>query len=194
MKDDLARTTISISIFGESAVGKTCICLAFLGIDLPDTHIATIGIDKKISLIKTEEGDVLKLKLWDTAGQERFKSVSIRNLRFSQAAIVVFDLTEKESFKRVIFWLKQIRDYSDIMPIVLFGNKSDLVEKRVVSRQEIDEFCKKENIIYFETSAKNKTGINEGFTKVASMAYKIYGNVESNGLKLKKIKKRKSKC
>ena len=74
------------------------------------------------------------------------------------------------------------------------GNKSDLVEKRVVSRQEIDEFCKKENIIYFETSAKNKTGINEGFTKVASMAYKIYGNVESNGLKLKKIKKRKSKC
>ena len=194
MKDDLARTTISISIFGESAVGKTCICLAFLGTDLPDTHIATIGIDKKISLIKTEEGDVLKLKLWDTAGQERFKSVSIRNLRFSQAAIVVFDLTEKESFKRVIFWLKQIRDYSDIMPIVLFGNKSDLVEKRVVSRQEIDEFCKKENIIYFETSAKNKTGINEGFTKVASMAYKIYGNVESTGLKLKKIKKKKSKC
>ena len=62
MKDDLARTTISISIFGVSAVGKTCICLAFLGTDLPDTHIATIGIDKKISLIKTEEGDVLKLK------------------------------------------------------------------------------------------------------------------------------------
>ena len=195
MQDEVRRTAISISIFGETAVGKTCICSTFLGLEFRGEHLTTVGIEKMSSSIKTEDGDELKLKLWDTAGQERFKSVSVKNLRYSQAAIVVFDLTEKESFDKVTDWLKEIRDFSDKMPVGLFGNKSDLADKRVVQQEDIDELCKQENLVYFETSAKNNTGIKEGFSKVASMAFKIFGKVENKGQKLNtKKKKQKSKC
>ena len=195
MQDEVKRTAISISIFGETAVGKTCICSTFLGLEFRGEHLTTVGIEKMSSSIKTEDGDELKLKLWDTAGQERFKSVSVKNLRYSQAAIVVFDLTDKESFDKVTDWLKEIRDFSDKMPVGLFGNKSDLADKRKVPQEDIDELCKQENLVYFETSAKNNTGIKEGFSKVASMAFKIFGKVENKGQKLNtKKKKQKSKC
>ena len=194
MKDDLKRTFISVSIFGEQAVGKTCICSRFLGLEFSEAHLATIGIDRRSSVIKTEEGEELKLKLWDTAGQERFRSVSVRNIRFSQGAVVVFDLTNKDTFGKVTDWLRQIRDFSDKMPIALFGNKSDLVDEREVTQEEIDKLCKEKNLIYFETSAKDNKGITEGFTKIASIAFKIFGHIEENGQKLKPIKKRKSKC
>ena len=195
MQDDVKRTAISISIFGETAVGKTCICSTFLGLEFRGEHLTTVGIEKMSSSIKTEDGVELKLKLWDTAGQERFKSVSVKNLRYSQAAIVVFDLTEKESFEKVPDWLKEIREFSDKMPVGLFGNKSDLVDKRVVTQEEINDLCKEENLVYFETSAKNNTGIKEGFSKVATMAFKIFGKVENKGQKLNtKKKKQKSKC
>ena len=156
MKDDVKRTAISISIFGETAVGKTCICSTFLGLEFREEHLTTVGIEKMSSSITTADGEDLKLKLWDTAGQERFKSVSVKNLRYSQAAVVVFDLTVKDSFLKVTDWLKQIREFSDKLPIALFGNKSDLIDKREVTKEEINELCEKENLIYFETSAKKK--------------------------------------
>ena len=195
MQEDVKRTAISISIFGESSVGKTCICSTFLGLEFREEHLSTVGIEKMTSSIKTEDGVELKLKLWDTAGQERFKSVSVKNLRYSQAAVVVFDLTDKESFDKVTDWLKEIRDFSTIMPIGLFGNKSDIVGERKVTKEEIDELVKTEGLVYFETSAKNNTGIKEGFAKIASMAFKTFGKVTNKGQKLNtKKKKNKSKC
>ena len=195
MQDDVKRTAISISIFGETAVGKTCICSTFLGLEFKEEHLTTVGIEKMTKSITTETGEELKLKLWDTAGQERFKSISIKNLRYSQAAVVVFDLTNKESFDKVTDWLKEIREYSAKMPIGLFGNKSDLVNERKVTQEEIDEFCKKEEIVYYETSAKKKTGISEGFEKVAILAYETFGKEPSKGQKLnQKKRKKKSIC
>ena len=194
MKDDVKRTAVSISIFGETAVGKTCICSTFLGLEFREEHLTTVGIEKMSSSITTADGEDLKLKLWATAGQERFKSVSVKNLRYSQAAVVVFDLTVKDSFLKVTDWLKQIREFSDKLPIALFGNKSDLFDKREVTQEEINELCEKENLIYFETSAKKNTGIKEGFSKVASMAYKMFGKVQGKGQKLVIKKKKKNKC
>ena len=195
MQEDVKRTAISISIFGETAVGKTCICSTFLNLEFREEHLTTVGIEKMSSSIKTETGEELKLKLWDTAGQERFKSVSVKNLRYSQAAVVVFDLTDQESFDKVTEWLKEIRDYSPKMPIGLFGNKSDLEDRRVVKQEDIDDLCKREDLQYFETSALKNTGIKEGFSKIASMAYKTFGTVQGKGQKLNNKKKtKKSKC
>ena len=194
MKDDVKRTAVSISIFGETAVGKTCICSTFLGLEFREEHLTTVGIEKMSSSITTADGEELKLKLWDTAGQERFKSVSVKNLRYSQAAVVVFDLTVKDSFLKVTEWLKQIREFSDKLPIALFGNKSDLIDQRQVTEEEINELCEKENLIYFETSAKKNTGIKDGFSKIASMAFKMFGKVQGKGQKLVIKKKKKGKC
>ncbi len=191
--EDIKRTALSISIFGESNVGKTCICGTFLGLDFLDEHLSTIGIEKLSSVIELDTGEKLKIKLWDTAGQERFRNISVATLKNSQASVVVFDLTNKNSFLLVKDWLKEIRDYSTKIPICLFGNKSDL-NNREVTNEEIEEFCENESLTYFETSAKENKGIKEGFTKLANVAYNLLKNEEiKKGEKLKKPEDNKNK-
>jgi small GTP-binding protein len=192
MKNEMKRTAISIVILGEQAVGKTMICSRFLGLEFRNEHLTTVGIEKMSKTIKIDTGEEIKLKLWDTAGQERFKSISLKNVRYSQAAVVVFDLTSKDSFEKVTEWLKQIRDNEPNMPISLFGNKSDLKEQRAVEQSDINTLCQNEKLEYFETSAKDNTGISEGFAKVASLGFKIFGN-KTGGQKLV-VKKKKKKC
>ena len=198
MTDVIKRTAISITLLGESTVGKTCINNVFLGIEFLEEHLTTVGLEKMNAVITIESGEKIKLKIWDTAGQERFRSISSNSLKSSQGAIVVFDLTNRETFEKVTDWLKQIREYSTKIVIGLFGNKSDL-EGREVSQEEIDKLCQNEDLIYFETSAKNNTGIQEGFNKVASLAYKVYEKEDiKKGEQLKKEehnkKKKKKQC
>ena len=194
MKNEMKRTAISIVILGEKAVGKTMICSRFLGLEFRNEHLTTVGIEKMTKTIKTEEGEEIKLKLWDTAGQERFRAISLKNVHYSQAAVVVFDLTDKESFEKVSDWLKDIRENEPSIPISLFGNKSDLKEKRVVEQNDIDTLCENETLEYFETSAKDNTGITEGFTKVAKLGYKAYGDELAKGHKISVKKNKKKKC
>ena len=197
MNEDIKRTAISISLFGESNVGKTCICGVFLNLEFQSEHLSTVGIEKMNSIIEIETGETIKLKLWDTAGQERFHSISLNSLKNSQAAIVVFDLTNRESFEKVPEWVSQIRDFSKKCPIGLFGNKSD-IKNDEISQEEIENLCQNENLIYFETSAKNNTGIKEGFVKIATLAYEIVQKEDvQKGETLKKekaIKKKKTFC
>jgi small GTP-binding protein len=198
MTDVIKRTAISITLLGESTVGKTCINNVFLGIEFLEEHLTTVGLEKMNAVITIESGEKIKLKIWDTAGQERFRSISSNSLKSSQGAIVVFDLTNRETFEKVTDWLKQIREYSTKIVIGLFGNKSDL-EGREVSQEEIDKLCQNEDLIYFETSAKNNTGIQEGFNKVASLAYKVFEKEDiKKGEQLKKEehnkKKKKKQC
>ena len=186
MAEEIKRTAISISLFGESNVGKTCICGAFLGLEFLDEHLSTVGIEKMSSVIELESGENIKIKLWDTAGEERFRCISVNTLKSSQAAVVVFDLTNTESFERVTDWLKEIREFSSKFPVALFGNKSDLQENRKITQEQIDQLCQQEELIYYETSAKNNTGIKEGLTKIASIAFKAYEDEDiKKGEKLK---------
>ena len=183
---------ISISLYGESDVGKTCICYSFLGLEFLDEHLSTVGIEKNNAEI--ESGETIKLKIWDTAGQERFRSISFNSLRKSNGCIVVFDLTEKSSFEKVTEWLKKIRENMPKIPIALFGNKNDLPNRKV-TQEEIDELCKRENLIYFETSAKENKGIKEGFIKISTLACENLGKEDSveRGQNLKKDNKNKKK-
>jgi len=193
MKNVMKRTAISIVILGEKAVGKTMICSRFLGLEFRNEHLTTVGIEKMSKTIKIDTGEEIKLKLWDTAGQERFRSISLKNVHYSQAAVVVFDLTDKESFEKVTDWLKDIRDNEPSLPISLFGNKSDLKEKRVVDQNDIDTLCENEALEYFETSAKDNKGITEGFAKVASLGYKTFGDTMARGHKINVKKNQKKK-
>ena len=175
----MKRSVLSISIFGETAVGKTCICSVFSGSPFKEAHVTTIGVDKVIAEVELKSGEKIKLKLWDTAGQERFNSVGVTSLKHTQGAVVVFDLTAPKTFDKVIYWIEQIKDFTNKLPIALFGNKSDLTERRKVKQENIDKFCKKHNLPYFETSAKDNTGIKEGFTEIANLAYDIFSEEDS---------------
>ena len=112
----------------------------------------------------------IKLQLLYTAGTEKFRSITTGYYRGADAAFVVFDLSSKSSFKNLNEWIESYYKYSnpDVEKnVVLIGNKSDLVDKRVVTEEEIVKFIKDNNINYFETSAKDGKNIDECFNFIA---------------------------
>ena len=186
------RKVIRIAILGDSTVGKTSIIKAFFNIEFSDIMMQSVGKDKFDTQMKMKDGNDMKLIIWDTAGQERFHSISLSTIKSSQGIIVAFDITNRPTFENVVNWLKEIRDNSNAIPIVLFGNKSDLEDKRTVTTQEAENFSKKNDIIYFETSAKENKNIQEGFKELAELAYQKSGR--NIGMQLKKNgKKQKNK-
>ena len=178
---DIARTCIKISLLGDQAVGKTCICSTFFGLEFMENTLCSIGIEKSETKMKLENGKEIKVKIWDTAGQERFKSISLSTIKNSQGVLVVFDVTSKESFDHVTQWLKKIRDQKEKIAIVLMGNKFDL-PNRAVTKEAAEEFAQKNKLPYFESSAKLNQNIKEAFAKVVNEAYKISSNTEGKDL------------
>ena len=121
---------------------------------------------------KLKDGNIIKLVLWDTAGQERFRSLALNSLRAVRGIVLVFDVTVRSTFENVSKWLKEIDDNLNRPQMVLFGNKIDLEEEqRQIKKEEAEQFAQENNLIYFETSAKTKQGIVEGFDYLINKAY-----------------------
>ena len=188
---DLKREVIKISILGNQAVGKTSIRSVYLGMGFINDTLATVGYNKVETKFKLNRGKEIKIVIWDTAGQERFHSMALNSLKNSQGLILVYDVTNRQSFIDLQNWLKDVKNATDKVSIILFGNKCEL-ENRAVTKEEAEQFAKKNNIPYIETSAKLKINIDEGVSKVVNDAYIKYG--ETTGLALKRKKKKKKGC
>ena len=157
------RKNVRISILGDSAVGKTCIINRYINNEYPPDFLITIGIDKFEKKIELNNGNEIKVILWDTAGSERFRAASLKTISYTDGCIVVFDVTSKESFENISRWIDSIKDIHSDFIIVLFGNKVDCDESEwEVTNEEINEFIQEKKLIYFEVSAKNNIGIDEG--------------------------------
>ena len=198
-ENNLQRKVMRLSIIGDSQTGKSSILNVYLGNDFTYDILSNIGIDKQSVEKQMKDGNKIKIIFWDTAGQERFHSLSSGTIKNSQGIIICFALNDKQSFENVILWLEDVRNVSEKIPIVLFGNKCDLVDERKVTKEEIERFIKKNDLVYFETSAKEKINLEEGFQKIFEDAYATV--VEQNAkfeIKRKKEeeenKKRKKKC
>lgn len=158
-------------LIGDSGVGKSCLLLRFADDMYTDTYISTIGVDFKIRTIPLD-GKVVKLQIWDTAGQERFRTITSSYYRGANGIIVVYDVTDRESFANVKQWLHEIDRYaSGSVHKLLVGNKIDLEKKRVVSTQEGKEFADSIGIEFIETSAKmadkEANNVEETFTLIS---------------------------
>ena len=188
---DLKREVIKISILGNQAVGKTSIRSVYLGMGFINDTLATVGYNKVETKFKLNSGKEIKIVIWDTAGQERFHSMALNSLKNSQGLILVYDVTNRQSFIDLQNWLKDVKNATDKVSIILFGNKCEL-ENRAVTKEEAEQFAKKNNIPYIETSAKLKINIDEGVSKVVNDDYIKYG--EASGLALKRKKKKKKNC
>ena len=142
-------------IVGESSVGKSCLLLQFIDNRFKDSHDLTIGVDFGSKTIKLNDGTNVKVQIWDTAGQESFRSITRSYYRGSICALLVYDITRRQTFDNLVRWLNDMRDnaYSKMI-ILLVGNKSDLKFEREVSTEEGQEFADKHNLIFYETSAK----------------------------------------
>ena len=168
-KKKVSLKAIKIGLLGDSQVGKTAICRAFLKNDFDPDILSTIGNIKMETKYQLKNGETIKLILWDSAGQERFRSVAMSTLKAVKGIILVFDMTLEESFKSVSTWIKQIDENLNNPYLILFGNKIDIDKSEwKVNQEEIKKFVEEKKMPYFETSAKDNQGIKEGFDYFSS--------------------------
>lgn len=157
-----------VIVVGAGKVGKTSLTIRFAEDRFRESYLPTLGVDFMTKNLTVNEAKV-KLQLWDTGGQEFV--MSLLPFYFSGAAggVLVYDITNRNSFNSLDYWLKQIRQNAGEVPVVLAGNKVDIADKRKVSTEEAQAFAADKNLLYLETSAK--TGISvpdlfEGIVKV----------------------------
>ncbi|MHA2289612.1 MAG: Rab family GTPase, partial [Promethearchaeota archaeon] len=160
-------------VVGDGGVGKTALTLRFSKGFFTEDYKMTIGVDFHVKTISidTSEGVIkCKLQLWDTGGQERFSSIRPMYYRGSLGTVLVFDLTNSASFEHLPQWIEEVRaNIKAEIPVLLVGNKSDLIDQRAVSVEEISRFTNDFNLYYMETSAKTGDGVGDCFYILACL-------------------------
>lgn len=157
---------VKLLLVGESGVGKSCILNRYIDDFFEQSFIATIGIDFKIKTIKIGS-KYIKLQIWDTAGQERFRTITSAYYRGAMGALLVYDVTNQQSFDQINNWIKEIDQHAQYANYVLIGNKTDKNNRVITSDQGL-ELANRHNISFYETSAKNNTNIEDVFNDLTS--------------------------
>ncbi|XP_065645198.1 ras-related protein Rab6 isoform X2 [Hydra vulgaris] len=153
---------------GEQSVGKTSLITRFMYDSFDSTYQATIGIDFLSKTMYLEDRTV-RLQIWDTAGQERFRSLIPSYIRDSSAAIVVYDITNTNSFAQVDKWIEDVRaERGDDVVIMLVGNKTDLTDKRRISMEQGEKKAKELGVIFIESSAKTAHNVKQLFRRISA--------------------------
>lgn len=177
-------------IIGDTGVGKSCLLLQFTDHRFVPQHDLTIGVEFGARFVMVD-GKQMKLQIWDTAGQESFRSITRSYYRGAAGALLVYDITRRETFNHLTTWLEDARQHSNQnTTIMLIGNKCDLEAKRAVSREEGEAFASEHGLFFAETSAKTAANVEEAFVDTARNIYdKIQTGVfdvsnEANGIKI----------
>jgi len=152
-----------ICLIGNICVGKTSLLARYADNYFKESYANTIGVDFRVITLKYKD-IIAKVHIWDTAGNERFKSITINYYRSSHGFIYVYDITSKESFENLDMWINLTNENCGTNAInFLVGNKSDLEKEREVTKEEGEEFAKKYDLIFIETSAKNNDNVGKLF-------------------------------
>ena len=163
-----------IILLGDIAVGKTSILSRFCTNTYSSDYKCSIGVEFKVKSLNVDQSTIAVLKIWDTCGDERFRAVTRQYYKESKGVILVFDLTNKESFKKLDFWIEDVRVNSpEEASIVLVGNKSDLVDQRKITQKEIADFANKKKLDFLEVSAKTGSNISLLFENLSTKLIKI---------------------
>ena len=167
-------------LIGNSGVGKSCILQRYMKHTFQETYKCTIGVDFLMKSLIIN-GKTVKLQLWDTAGQEKYKSMVSSYYRGANVALIIFDLTNHISFDALPSWIENYyKNGPEQKNIILIGNKKDLEVERQVTQEEAETFAETNNMIYFETSAKDGENIDYVFNYAAEKLLEFYsGNNEA---------------
>jgi len=160
---------LKVVLLGQTCVGKSSLVLRFVQDKFFPNTEGTIGaafLTKTLSL--EDKTTSIKFEIWDTAGQERYHSLAPMYYRGAQAAIVVYDITSRDSFDKAKTWVTELRSKSTPeQMIVLVGNKSDLSAERMVETSQAQSYANENGLIQLETSAKSGTGVYSAFEIIA---------------------------
>ncbi|KAF0987394.1 hypothetical protein HZS_2521, partial [Henneguya salminicola] len=156
-------------LLGDSAVGKSSLVLRFVKDQFSEYQESTIGAAFLAQTVVLEDS-VVRFEIWDTAGQERYHSLAPMYYRGSHAALVVYDITNMESFTRAKNWISELqRQAPPNIVICLVGNKLDLQSKREVATELSEAFATENHLLFCETSAKTATGVQKLFATVVDI-------------------------
>ena len=187
-------------IVGDSSVGKSCFMLRFTDNRFNSDHDITIGVEFGSKFIKIGKY-VIKVQIWDTAGQESFRSIARSYYRGAIGVIIMYDISNKDSFLNIYRWLCEIKEQTDHeICILLVGNKIDLNENRLVKFEEAREFAVNNDLIFIEASALTGINVEDSFTMLtASILKKIEeGKIDiakgHTGIRVGEPIKKKSCC
>ena len=187
---------IKVITLGNSSVGKTSFLMKYIDNSFTLTYTTTLGVDFKQKKIKLKDGRDVRLRIFDTAGQERFKAVSVSFIKKADGVILMYDISDLESFEAVENWIKSIREIGkDKLPIILVGNKCDLSDdKRKVSLKEGQDKASEFNIPFYETSCKEGINIKEVFEKLIDDIIEKGSKNINREYKILNKGKKKEKC
>ncbi|KAF1863596.1 hypothetical protein Lal_00030662 [Lupinus albus] len=155
-----------VVVIGDSAVGKTQILSRFAKNEFCFDSKSTIGVEFQTKTV-TINGKVIKAQIWDTAGQERYRAVTSAYYRGALGAMLVYDITKRQSFDHVVRWVEELRAHADSsIVIMLVGNKGDLVDQRLVPAEDAVEFAEEQGLFFSETSALSGDNVENAFLKL----------------------------
>ena len=165
-----------IVLIGDSFVGKTNIMSKYLMNEFHEDSKATVGVEfgaKKFDI----EGKSVKAQIWDTAGQERYKSITTTYYKGAKGALVVYDITRKETFDSVDRWISEVLNSGDKnMTMLLIGNKCDLDNQRQVTKEQGEEKAKAFKVAFLETSASSGENLDVAFEMIMKEVYRKWKN------------------
>ncbi|CAO3618944.1 unnamed protein product [Mucor hiemalis] len=161
--------TLKLLLIGNSNVGKSSLLLRFTDDTfLPQEEVsATIGVDFKVSMMEVN-CKMYKLTIWDTAGQERFRTLTSSYYRGAQGVILVYDVSNRDTFDALNTWWNEVNTYCSSPDVVkmIVGNKVDKESSRVVTYEEGANFARKLSTLFVECSAKTKVGVKQAFEEL----------------------------
>ena len=177
MSDDCVYKVL---LLGDSTVGKTCFLLRYCDKTFQEAHLSTIGLDYRLKSMTLQSGKNIKLQIWDTAGQDRFRAITKNYYKGANGIILIYDVTNRQSYENVKNWITQIREEANPNVVIyLAGNKVDVSEEeKVVKTEEGKKIAEEFNLPLYETSAKNGVNINRIFEELVEKVDEIYSKLE----------------
>ena len=172
----MSLTKLKVILLGDSGVGKTSIINQYIKKNFVET-LSTIGSEQHYKIIKINKKEI-QLKIWETPGKTKFFNITKNSMRNTDIAILIYDITNKESFISLKQWYKKLIEVikKDNIIIGIASNKSDLLNEEVITSEEINTFAEEINVDVFSTSAKNYDNIEEMFFKLTEKYYNKFLN------------------
>ena len=180
MDDENYDFIFKVLLLGNSDVGKSSLLLRYVDSVWNDAFVPTIGVDFKVKTLTINEKKV-KMQIWDTAGQERFRTVVSTYFRGAHGILLLYDVTNRDSFKNLESWLIEIeKNAKEKVLKILIGNKCDLTDDREIQSDEGKAFALRNGMEFMETSAKMNTNVTEAFETLGKLMIEF--NSKSNNL------------
>lgn len=184
---------IKLIIIGDINVGKSSLVSMYCEKYFDDNSACTMGVDFQTSIVQVGNKRV-KTHIWDTAGQERFRSITMSYYRDAQAILLIFDLTNTETFNNLAKWMANVNTHVTIdnYKLILVGNKSDL--EPAVKKESIQKFVAENNLTYIETSAKKNVNVDNLFVRIVELVLESGAVKDNNGKYISLTENTDSNC